>query len=203
MSLTRRFLKVHQPVLMPLNYQRTSDLVRSRSRSVDTDLVLCSGPSCRTAICKEKIFARYVFEPSDEELNPRPVDDDDVQMADGTRRKTNRKGKGKKKAPKRLRREPAGSFLLNSDTEEDEEEDDDLSDFIVQSDEDEEEKDARREMKNAKRKAFVVFDDDDIEDTPEDRDIVFGKKNVQEKKLSPEAIQLLPRFLPSTKMKVC
>jgi hypothetical protein len=125
-------------------------------------------------------------------------------------RKITDKAKAKAKKPKRT----AGRFRVldsddiqpdseaDSETEDDDDDDDEMSDFIVQSDEDEEEKDARRKLKKqlGKRKAIIVDSDDDIEeDSPEEREIIFGKKIA----VSKEAIKLMPRFLPSTKMKVC
>jgi len=78
-----------------------------------------------------------------------------------------------------------------------------MSDFIVESDEDEEEKDARRALKKrlGKKRANVIFDSDDEPDTPEEKEVLFGVR--KRKDISPEALKLMPRFLPSSKMKVC
>lgn len=147
------------------------------------------GPACRSPICLDKLFARAAFLPSDadllldtEEIKP------DVEMASVDAPTEDCKGKAKRIIrPRRA--------VPDSD------EDDDLSDFIVEDDEDEEEKDARRQIKTrlGKRKANVILDSDEEEESPEDREVLFGKKI----KVSPEAIKLMPRFLPSTKMKVC
>ncbi|KAK1219704.1 hypothetical protein PQX77_017565 [Marasmius sp. AFHP31] len=90
----------------------------------------------------------------------------------------------------------------DGDQEEDAGSDDSLDDFIVQSDEDEEEKDARHEQRKSlgRRKAQIVLDsDDEIDDTAEEEEVIFGGKKKKTK--TPEEIKLLPRFLPSTKMK--
>ncbi|KAJ8073759.1 hypothetical protein PM082_012037 [Marasmius tenuissimus] len=66
----------------------------------------------------------------------------------------------------------------DDDQEEDAGSDDSMDDFIVQSDEDEE-KDARREQKKSlgRRRAQIVLDsDDEIEDTPEEKEVIFGTK---------------------------
>ncbi|KIK70117.1 hypothetical protein GYMLUDRAFT_255303 [Collybiopsis luxurians FD-317 M1] len=168
-------------------------------------------PVCRNPISRNLLFEQAAFMPTDEELME--VDgtgervDSDVEMEDAT---VTSKGKGKRKSkPKKKAGHP---IILGSDdediidvdaiqTEESESEDDDhdMSDFIVQSDEDDEEKDARKALKKrlGKRKAIVILDSDEEEE--EEKEILFGKSKA--KKLSPEAIKLLPRFLPSTKMK--
>lgn len=125
-----------------------------------------------------------------------------------------RKGKGKGKAvPKATKpRRNARRAFVESDDEgddvnysgsEEDNNDDDMSDFIVGSDEDEEEKDARRALKKrfGKKRAHVILDSDDERDTPEEKEVIFGvRKKVA---ISKAAIKLMPRFLPSTKMKVC
>ena len=122
------------------------------------------------------------------------------------------KGKGKSRAPTKARPNACRTFVESDDEGDDvnysglEEEgnsDDDMSDFIVGSDEDEEEKDARRALKKrvGKKRAHVILDSDDERDTPEEKEIIFGvRKKVA---ISKAAIKLMPRFLPSTKMKVC
>jgi hypothetical protein len=130
------------------------------------------------------------------------VDDSDEDMPSvADIFKVSSKGKGKaKKAKKRPARR---ARILDSDDvipEEDEEDDDDMSDFIVQSDEDEEEKNERLKIKKrmGKRRAIVLDSDDEVDQ--EESDIIHGaKKYVPEQ---PEQIRLMPRFLPSTKMKV-
>lgn len=127
------------------------------------------------------------------------------------------KGKAKAKAKKPARKSAGRKFIVldssdveggaNSDEEsvsEDDYKDSDLSDFIVESDEDEEEKDARRAIKNrlGKRRAITtIVDSDEEEDdeiAPEEKELLFGAKK---KKLTKAEIKLMPRFLPSTKMK--
>ena len=119
------------------------------------------------------------------------VESGDVEMADGT--DPPKAGKSeKKRGATRARR------IIDSDEGSDE---DDMSDFIVEDGEDEEEKDARRMSKKrlGKRRATVVLDsDEEMEDSPEEKQVLFGKKIP----LSTEKIELMPRFLPSTKMKV-
>lgn len=92
--------------------------------------------------------------------------------------------------------------MVDSENEvsEDDDDDDDLSDFIVHSDEDEEEKDARRALKkrltNGKRSTRqIILDSDD------EADVIHGARPTFEG--TPEQIALMPKFLPSTKMKVC
>ena len=76
-----------------------------------------------------------------------------------------------------------------------------MGDFIVESDEDEEEKEACLALKRrlGKRKATIVLDSDEEMDTPEEQEVIFGRKKMP---VSEEAIRLMPKFLPSTKMKV-
>jgi hypothetical protein len=168
------------------------------------------GPACRSPICSEKLFTRVAFMPSDADLLPgaaKLVADSDAEMEDCTVSAKDNKGKGKAK-PKTMRR--ARRLVLDSDDiivseaeSDDEQIDDDMSDFIVESDEDEGEKDARRGLKKrlGKRKAIVVLDsDEEKEDTPEEREVLFGAPRAS---VSDEAVKLMPRFLPSTKMKVC
>jgi hypothetical protein len=174
---------------------------------VDADSDGTLGPSCRTAICKAKLFSRKAFEPTDAELvkgEDKPiaidVDDSDVEMpaVSEISKPPQGKGKGKAKAKKRT----AGfSRVLDSEEEEEEEEDaydSDMSDFIVQSDEDEEEKNGRLKIKKrlGKRRAIVV----DSEDEDCEEDVIFGAK--PDKSVPKDEIKLMPRFLPSTKMKV-
>ncbi|KAK7046715.1 putative ATP-dependent helicase C23E6.02 [Favolaschia claudopus] len=178
-------------------------------------------PSCRSPITAKKIFACAAFEPSDEDLKG-DGNDSDIEMIDAkpeTSEKPFSKGKAaskekvKAKAKRPARKQAARKFVVvDSDDEDDQEEeenseddyeDSDMSDFIVQSDEDEEEKDARRTLRKrlGKRKAIeTIFDSDDeieeAEEEPKER-VVFGRKP----RLSKEEIKLIPRFLPSTKMK--
>lgn len=116
-------------------------------------------------------------------------------------------GLGKGKGVKRKRAThkvvlDSDDIIISEAESEEEEDDEDMDDFIVQSDEDEEEKDARRKLRKrlGKRRAIVVDSDDEIEDSPEDKEVLFGAKKAP---ASGEPIKLMPRFLPSTKMKVC
>ncbi|KAJ7721949.1 SNF2 superfamily protein [Mycena maculata] len=171
-------------------------------------------PACRSAISSETLFPSAAFEPSDKDLAPDADEDSDIEMEDVKPVKPVSKSKGKAKTQGRrpARKSAARKFVVldSSDaeveedepaSEDDEYKDSDLSDFIVESDEDEEEKDARRNMKKplGKRRAITIIDSDDEmnDDTPEEKEILFGAK----KKLSKEAIKLMPKFLPSTKMK--
>lgn len=156
------------------------------------------------------MFASAAFEPSDKDLQG-DVDgeDSDVEMLDKKPVKLASKGKGKAKRPARKSAVKKFVVLDSSDVEaeaeqdsasEDDYKDSDMSDFIVESDEDEEEKDARLAVKKrGKRRAItrIVDSDDEMEEVPEEKEIVFGKKP----RLSKAEIKVMPRFLPSTKMK--
>ncbi|KAJ7336392.1 SNF2 superfamily protein [Mycena albidolilacea] len=170
-------------------------------------------PACRSPICSEKLFASAAFEPGDKDLQGDVGEDSDVEMLDEKPVKPASKGKGKAKAKaKRLARKSAAKKFIvldSSDVEaeaeqdsasEDDYKDSDMSDFIVESDEDEEEKDARLAVKKrGKRRAIttIVDSDDEMEEVPEEKEVVFGKKP----RLSKAEIKVMPRFLPSTKMK--
>ena len=136
------------------------------------------------------MFARNAFLPSDEDLLPddsTKIESEDVEMADGAHPPKSEK----KRAAARARR------IIDSD----EGSDDDMSDFIVEDGEDEEEKDVRRMSKKrlGKQKANVVSDsDEEMEDSPEENQVLYGRKVP----LSAGKIELMPKFLPSTKMKV-
>ncbi|KAG6850029.1 hypothetical protein H0H93_002233 [Arthromyces matolae] len=134
-------------------------------------------PSCREAICAEKLFSRVAFLPSDADLLP----DEDITEENAGGRKAKRKNKS--------------SSLSDSEWEDD---DDDMSDFIVEDDEDEEEEAVRRTLKKSlgRRKAMIIIDSDD-EETPEEKEVIFGKAVPR----TAENIKLMPKFLPSTKMK--
>jgi hypothetical protein len=162
------------------------------------------------------LFSREPFEPTDKELNPNAQDDEDdediIMISDDEDEAPIYDSKGKGKAvPKSTKsRLKARSAFAESDDEGDDvnfsgsdSDDDDMSDFIVESDEDEEEKDARRFLKerHRKKRIQVILDSDDEPDTLEEKEVIFGvRKKVR---ISKEAIKLLPRFLPSSKMKVC
>ena len=181
------------------------------------------GPVCRSAVVKEKLFNRAAFEPSDADLNLIGEQDEDAVMVDSDDELVKKskvkvadsddepiptfKGKGKAKAKKVQKSKPRSRRRVDDDDDDIEsdfesDEDDDMSDFIVESDEDEEEKDARLAVKRrlGKRKATIVLDSDEEMDTPEEQEVIFGRK--KKMPVSEEAIRLMPRFLPSTKMKV-
>jgi hypothetical protein len=144
------------------------------------------------------LFSLCAFEPSDTDLS-RGHEEEDVEMTD-----VPVKGKAKARAKRGARRMPDSDevIVIDSDEEEseDDDDDDDMSDFIVESDEDEEEKDIRRALKrNRANRRPIVLDSDD-EDTPEDSEAIFGER--PKTQISQEQIKLMPRFLPSTKMKV-
>ncbi|KAJ7637082.1 SNF2 family N-terminal domain-containing protein [Roridomyces roridus] len=166
-------------------------------------------PSCRSPVCEEKLFLAAAFEPTDKDLAGDADEEEDVEMEDVKPTLPVSKGKGKAKAKRPARKNTARKFIVldSSDDEAEDvqseyEQDSDLEDFIVQSDEDEEEKDAVRNSKKrlGKRRATTIVDSDDEieEDLPEEKEILFGARN---KKLSKEAIKMMPKFLPSTKMK--
>jgi hypothetical protein len=143
-----------------------------------------------------KWFLRSAFEPTEAELKSadgaydsfaneiNDSGDDLPALIDVT-------AKGKEKEKGKARKKPVR--VHHSDSEEDD--DDDLSDFIVESDEDEEEKDYRKAMKRIRKRNAVVDSDDDVDG----ENIIRGKKPAN---MTPQEIKLLPKFLPSTKMKV-
>lgn len=153
-------------------------------------------PTCRGAICKDKLFAREAFEPTDAELAGKTEDVEmvlDMGVSDP-------KGKGKEvPAPGRAlrKRKPQKRRVVDSD-EEESDEDDSMSDFIVEDDEDEEEKEAirveKKRLRKGKQRAVVVSDDE------MDDEVIFGAK--RDIPTPTGEIKLMPRFLPSTKMKV-
>lgn len=106
---------------------------------------------------------------------------------------------------KRKRKAKKGKTRRAVDSEDDTEGelDSDLDDFIVQSDEDESDKDVRRteRKRSEKKKAPMRIDsDDEMDSADEDSEVIYGKtKRVS---LPKEEVKMLPRFLPSTKMKV-
>ena len=96
-----------------------------------------------------------------------------------------------------------GDDVNYSGSDEEDNSGDDMDGFIVRSDEDKEEKDARHALKKrvGKNRAHLILDSDNERDTSQEKDIFFGvRKKVT---ISKAAIKLMPRFLPSTKMKVC
>ncbi|KAF8970384.1 P-loop containing nucleoside triphosphate hydrolase protein [Flammula alnicola] len=169
-----------------------------------------SCPVCRSAINMEKLFSRAAFAPSDKDINPLVDDDYDMDVIDLPAKNSQGKqksGKQTRKTGRAVRRpfresddEGDDVFDSGSDEDEDDNDNDDLSDFIVESDEDEE-KDARRSIKKrlGKKRANVILDSDDEPDTPEEKEVIFGIR--KKMPVSKDAIKLMPRFLPSTKMK--
>ncbi|KAJ7039861.1 SNF2 superfamily protein [Mycena alexandri] len=169
-------------------------------------------PACRTPISADQVFPSAAFQPSDKDLTDATGGDSDIEMLDSKPAKAASKGKGKAKAKRPARKNSAKKYIVldSSDVEaeeesasEDDDKDSDMSDFIVESDEDEDEKDARLVMKKrlGKRRAITtIIDSDDelVDDTPEEKEVLFG---APKKKLTKEEVKLLPRFLPSTKMK--
>ena len=170
-------------------------------------------PTCRGHISYNTLFSRHAFEPTNAELAAatgmalKDEDDDIIMIDDIAESDTDVKGKGKARArpaPGRtLRaRKARPSRVVESSDEED---DDSMSDFIVDDDADEEDweeqRDARREVKLAERNRGarrstrrVVLSDD------EDGEVIFGARPTVD--IPKEKIALLPKFLPSTKMKV-
>ena len=169
-------------------------------------------PTCRGAISHKTIFSRSAFEPTDAELaaaTGRAVkaEDEDVIMISDSEDEDDFKGKGRARpAPGRSLR--VKRRLSYAESEEEEDEDDSMSDFIVEDDDEdwEERRDARREEKRAARRASkgkgraaarrVVMSDS------EDEGVILGAKPTIPQDIPKEQIALLPKFLPSTKMKV-
>jgi hypothetical protein len=180
------------------------------------------GPVCRSAVSAHNIFARAAFEPTDADLAGASdegeedkttrgenaavaIDDSDEELPDASAFVTKDvKGKGKAVSrPKRSTRARRARVVDSDDDASEEEQsegeddDDDMSDFIVQSDEDEEEKDYRRSLKKrlVKRRGSSPADEEDVDD-----DVICGKRKTVA--YDPQTMKLLPKFLPSTKMKV-
>lgn len=169
-----------------------------------------TGPSCRSPVSLDRLFARQAFEPTDADLadngsapvKSETVDVDDpgldLDISGDTLLPTDVKGKGKAPAKKRLRRR-----VVDSDDDSEGELDSDLDDFIVQSDEDESEKDIRlAERRRSGRKRTIRQVLSDTEDD-EDNEVVYGKTRKTPLATAENIdIKMLPRFLPSTKMKM-
>lgn len=154
----------------------------------------CPWAHCKAAISEQALFSREVFEPTEAELMP-----EEPPMTFPTRGSSSEAPETRPSRRSSRKRKPARRVI---DSDEDFiDDDEDLSDFIVQSDEDEEEKDVRREVKQrlskGKRSARQIVDDSDDE---YDEDIIHGAK--PDFVATPEQVALMPRFLPSTKMKV-
>ncbi|KAF9486204.1 hypothetical protein BDN70DRAFT_822530 [Pholiota conissans] len=156
-------------------------------------------PVCRSAISPEKFFSCSAFEPTNADLGVgADSDDEDMDEDSDSDSDASYKGKGKAVAKPRTSGRVTRRKVVNSSDYED---DDDISDFIVESDEDEEEKDARRALKqrSTKKNVHIILDSDDELDTPEVQEVIFGVRKKVE--AAPGDIQLMSRFLPSTKMK--
>ncbi|KNZ76960.1 hypothetical protein J132_10908 [Termitomyces sp. J132] len=143
-------------------------------------------PTCRGPVCAEKLFFRTAFLPSDVEF----LSDDDVKVDDDDDDIVS-KCKGRRRS-----RSERSRRIIQSDSESyDDDDNDNMSDFIVEDDEDEEEN-AWRMKRLGKRKALIVLDSDD-EETPEEKEVIFGRRITR----TAEAIKLTSKFLPSAKMK--
>ncbi|TFY75227.1 hypothetical protein EWM64_g8785 [Hericium alpestre] len=166
-------------------------------------------PTCRSAISGDRLFTRAAFEPTDEDLEAasnaaHPIQqvkedrDSDIEMLDDEAI-SDFKGKAKAK-PKRTRRK-SKTYIDSEDDSEHEDLDDDLSDFIAADDEDEEEENEfrRKLRKRAPRNRAIILDSD------EEDEVVFGRPKKQEPVLQDVKgkgkMQLMSKFLPSTKMK--
>ncbi|OSX63442.1 hypothetical protein POSPLADRAFT_1045766 [Postia placenta MAD-698-R-SB12] len=153
-------------------------------------------PACRGVLVKHKLFSRSAFEPSDKDLGTADGADGSIEggasavLVDDFAEVEHPKP-GSTFRKRKLQKKSA------YDSDEEEEGDDDLSDFVVEDDEDEEEKDACLALRKrlGKRRAIILSDDEmDIDD-----DVICGAKPDVE--IPPEQVKLMPRFLPSTKMK--
>ena len=198
-SMAPSILKIS---MILLNIKRTNDLVSDfllyHARNSSDGAV---GPSCRTAVSGDKIFSRQAFEPTDTDLDPTIVkpegdDDDDILDVSDIFEDAFRGTKGKGKAKKRSRR------IVDSEDDSEGEMDIEMEDFIVHSDEDEADKDARRAEKkrSGKKRAAAKVESDYETDSGEDCNVIYGKKT--RVSMPEEQVEMLPRFLPSTKMKV-
>ncbi|KAF7976186.1 hypothetical protein HWV62_7352 [Athelia sp. TMB] len=148
----------------------------------------------------EKLFSRHAFEPTEADLNPEAVkpevEDIDIKpdlldvFEDALPAKADRKGKGKAKRARRV---------ADSEDDSEGEADSDLDDFIVQSDEDEDDKNSRLVAKKrlGKNRAIV---ESDSESDEEEREVIHGR-SMRSDAYNDVDVKMLPRFLPSTKMK--
>ncbi|TFK39291.1 SNF2 family N-terminal domain-containing protein [Crucibulum laeve] len=161
-------------------------------------------PACRAAICSEKLFNRKAFEPSDNDLFPEPQGSSGVEIFDGTKKGSKGKGKARNKRTVKQRTHlDSDDPIMSDEIPSEDDDDDDMNDFIVRTDEEDDEKDARHIAKKrlGKRRAVVVYDSEDEIDsnTPEEEEVILGSKRKFE--VPEDSIELLPKFLPSTKMK--
>lgn len=181
----------------PAKFKSNERPCKCRHSILIHQLTVLQGPVCRSAICAEKLFSRIAFEPSDADLLPEGAQPAGVEVLDmeiPDVKPADRKGKGKAKAVK-----PKRAIRRILDSDEESEIKDDISGFVVHSDEGEEENDVRRgsSKRLGKRGAIVVSSDDEIEEYPEDKEVLFGAP-----KKATVFAKPAPRFLPSTKMKV-
>ncbi|KAL0958396.1 hypothetical protein HGRIS_000537 [Hohenbuehelia grisea] len=170
-------------------------------------------PSCRSPITAEKLFNRAAFEPSDEDLLPEdqrpsrsPKDDEYAVFRSISQGKGKKRAKKAKRSTRVVNEEDGGDACISDDEMSvDEDDGDGLSDFIVEDDEDEQDVDARvaqrkRAVKGKKRN-IVLDSDDEMDDAPISQGIIFGASRDPTPPSADGTIALMPRFLPSTKMK--
>ena len=156
-------------------------------------------PACRNPISQEKLFSHTAFEPSDAEMRAAKVEEDDaVPILDGEPR-----------VGRVLRRRRSCSLSIHSEYDDE----DDLDDFIVEDghedSDDDDDFNGRRERKAEKKRrhkakgkarAIILSDDED------DDDVICGAKPdydfVPAPGAGPTEIRMLPKFVPSAKMKV-
>ena len=202
-----------------LSTRKTNVHVRHRAfliRTLSADCLL--GPVCRDAIYEEKLCSRKIFEPTDAELSGDVKPEPELVATDsGSERKEVDEfltpEPDLQRRPKARQAKRKACRVIESDSEvdivEEEDDDDDLSDFIVQSDEDEDEKDARAVLKKrlGKRKVHkaAVIDIDEGEHGSDDEVIIRPTKPRASAGAAAlrEKMKSVPKFLPSTKMKVC
>lgn len=143
----------------------------------------------------DKIFSRQAFEPTDADLDPNMIKPEETDVSD-IFEDAIKVSRGKGKAKKHSRR------VVYSEDDSEGELDSEMEDFIVHSDEDEDDKDARRAEKKrlGKKKVVAKIESDDEMESEDDREVIYGKK--ARVSIPNEPVELLPRFLPSTKMKV-
>ncbi|EMD34880.1 hypothetical protein CERSUDRAFT_86316 [Gelatoporia subvermispora B] len=166
-------------------------------------------PNCRAVISRNKLFSRRAFEPADEEVadtaTTSTTTSTEVEVLDVDAVANFESGNSSDvvESPrfvrgKSLRKRKHRHILDDSDVEF--VDDDSMSDFIVESDEDEEEKDARRAHRKrlGKRRAAMVLDSD--EEMEYDDDVICGTKPAPID-VPMADIKMMPKFLPSTKMK--
>jgi hypothetical protein len=207
----------------PSEHEEGQPKVKKDERPCTSTRFLCScaysdgrraGPVCRSPISREKLFARKIFESTnelaveeeeeeEEDVEDEPENDCIEIDSDADGPKTSSKGKGKALV-RRTRSQLARRVI---DTEDEEDEDDnaaDLDDFVVPDDEEEDETEERiqRQKRLGKQRAASVIDiaseDDEIEQFG-DVEIIGLRPRTS---LAKEFGMKVSKFLPSTKMKV-